>query len=484
MNSMLSRRSRCSSDSSSSTAACTETSSADVTSSQTSRSGFAASARAIATRWRSPPESSIGKRSATRRGRRTRSSSSPTSRSASPRLRRRSTRSGRSIDELTRCRGLSDSNGFWKTIWIRRRWSSERRRADAGELLAVEHDPPGRRLVKAGDAPADGGLAAARLADQGDAAALRDARTRRRRRRHGCPWRYWTCRPETSSSASSLAATAATRAPSGRRSPSVSSSQRTQRTAWASRRLLERRDAAAAAVLLVLAARREGAAGRPLADADRHAGDALQRARVAEVGDRGHQRPRVRVLGPLDDVGGGAVLDHAAGVHDDDPVGHLGDHREVVRHVDHRHAVLVAQPGELRQDPVLGEHVQPGGRLVEHGDRGLADAGHGDRHPLLLAAGELVRIALAEARVGAQLDARQRGLHRLVGGGRRPVRAQDVHDRVADPHRGVERAAGILRARRRRPCRGRCAGDFASRPMMLWPPTSITPERTLTPVRV
>ena len=55
-----------SSASSSSTAACTETSSAEVISSQTSRSGFAASARAIATRWRSPPESSPGKRLASR----------------------------------------------------------------------------------------------------------------------------------------------------------------------------------------------------------------------------------------------------------------------------------------------------------------------------------------------------------------------------------------------------------------------------------
>ena len=53
------RRSR----SSSSTWACTETSSADSTSSQSSSDGPAISARAIATRWRSPPDSSFGKRS-------------------------------------------------------------------------------------------------------------------------------------------------------------------------------------------------------------------------------------------------------------------------------------------------------------------------------------------------------------------------------------------------------------------------------------
>ena len=129
MKSIESRRSRWSSVRSSRTAAWTETSSAEVTSSQTSRSGFAASARAIATRWRSPPDSSTGKRPATRAGSRTRSSSASTSRSASARDSFRNTRSGRSIDAPTRWRGLSDSNGFWNTIWIRRRWSSVRDRA-------------------------------------------------------------------------------------------------------------------------------------------------------------------------------------------------------------------------------------------------------------------------------------------------------------------------------------------------------------------
>ncbi len=41
-------------------AACTETSSHEVTSSQMSTVGSAASARAMATRWRSPPESWSG----------------------------------------------------------------------------------------------------------------------------------------------------------------------------------------------------------------------------------------------------------------------------------------------------------------------------------------------------------------------------------------------------------------------------------------
>ena len=111
------------------------------------------------------------------------------------------------------------------------------------------------------------------------------------------------------------------------------------------------------------------------------------------------QRARVRVPGPLDHLVGRPVLDHPAGVHDHDPVGHPGDDGEVVRDVHHRHPLLVAQARELGQDAVLGEHVEPGGRLVEHGDRRLADARHRDRHALLLAARELVRVAAAEARI-------------------------------------------------------------------------------------
>ncbi len=53
-------RSRCSAPSSSTIAAWTLTSSAEVTSSQISTSGSQTSARAIATRWRSPPESWSG----------------------------------------------------------------------------------------------------------------------------------------------------------------------------------------------------------------------------------------------------------------------------------------------------------------------------------------------------------------------------------------------------------------------------------------
>ena len=170
MKSMLRLSSRCSSCSSSSTAACTETSSAEVTSSQISRSGSAASARAIATRWRSPPESSTGKRSPRRLGSRTRSSNSPTRVSASPRDRPLSTRRGRAIERRTRCRGLSDSNGFWNTIWIRRRTSQRAVAGVGGSASRRRRRCCSGRPVQPRDAAPDRRLAAARLADERHAA--------------------------------------------------------------------------------------------------------------------------------------------------------------------------------------------------------------------------------------------------------------------------------------------------------------------------
>ena len=201
----------------------------------------------------------------------------------------------------------------------------------------------------------------------------------------------------------------------------------------------------AAAVDGVTAAGHEGAAARPLAHADRHARDAAQRARPAKVGDGRHQRPCVRVAGPLDHLVGRAALHHAAGVHDHDPIGHLRHHRQVVGDVHHRHAVVVAQAGQLGQDPVLGDHVETGGGLVQHRHRRVADAGHGDRDPLLLAARQLVGVAARQPRVGAQLDPFQRGLDRLERRGAGAVRAQHVHHRLAHPQRRVEGAAGVLR---------------------------------------
>ena len=86
------------------------------------------------------------------------------------------------------------------------------------------------------------------------------------------------------------------------------------------------------------------------------------------------------------------LLDDAAGVHDHDPVGDVGDHAQVVGDEQDRRADLDAQVAQHVQDAGLDGDVQRGGGLV--GDEQLRSAGdrHGDHDALPHAAGELVRV--------------------------------------------------------------------------------------------
>ena len=320
-------------------------------------------------------------------------------------------------------------------------------RAAAVQLVAVEDDPPGGRHVQAGDAAADRGLAASRTRRRAQRTPGLDGE------RHAAdgdgsgarPDRYSTSRPDTSrSGAPPAAAGLAARAPPGPASASSSSSQRTHRTecraaassssgtaAW--QRSCENAHRGANAHPAGHSPTPTATPGMPWsARGRRTSGMAPTSARV--YGCRGRR----------DDLVDRPVLDDPAGVHDDDAVGHPGHDGEVVRDVDHRHPLLCPQPRELGEDAVLGQDVEPGGRLVEDRDRRAADARHRDRDTLLLAARELVRVAAAEARIGPQLDALERRAHRVVGRRLRAVRAQHVHDRVADPKRRVEGAARIL----------------------------------------
>jgi hypothetical protein len=70
-----------------------------------------------------------------------------------------------------------------------------------------------------------------------------------------------------------------------------------------------------------------------------------------------------------------------------------------------RHAQALLQGFEQQQDLALHGHVQRRGGLVGDQQFRLAGQGHGDHHPLALAAGQLMRIGL-EAFLGV-LDADQ-----------------------------------------------------------------------------
>ena len=101
-----------------STVACTDTSSAETGSSATRTSGSRARARAIATRWRWPPENWPGCASSARAESPTRSSSSRQRASTWSRGTMRCARSSSASVCRTVIRGFSDEYGSWKTIWI------------------------------------------------------------------------------------------------------------------------------------------------------------------------------------------------------------------------------------------------------------------------------------------------------------------------------------------------------------------------------
>ncbi|MNT55752.1 hypothetical protein D3C72_1930130 [compost metagenome] len=98
--------------------ACTETSSAEVISSQISSFGSQTNARAIATRWRSPPDRLWGYWSATEDGNETRLSTACTfCRADAPLIPKKCSKGALSVWK-TVCRGFSARYGFWKMYWI------------------------------------------------------------------------------------------------------------------------------------------------------------------------------------------------------------------------------------------------------------------------------------------------------------------------------------------------------------------------------
>ena len=159
------------------------------------------------------------------------------------------------------------------------------------------------------------------------------------------------------------------------------------------------------------AARREGAAGQRVERARHLAGDRVQasprparRAVEGTARQAGEQALRVRMARRPEQRSHVGLLDHPAGVHDDDPVGDLGDDAEVVGDEQNRHADLAPQLVEQRQDLRLDGDVEGGRRLVGDQQQGVAREGDRDHHPLPHSARQLMRI-LAEALLrGRDLD--------------------------------------------------------------------------------
>ena len=185
------------------------------------------------------------------------------------------------------------------------------------------------------------------------------------------------------------------------------------------------------------------------------------------LGDRVEQRPGVRVLRPRQHLVGRAGLDDPPEVHHGDAVGDVLDDRQVVGDEDQRHAELALEVADQVQDLGLHEHVERRDRLVGDDQVGPERQRRGDRHPLALAARELVRAASrrgaatarrsraarppARSRSAARADAErvERLAHRA---GHRPARVERAVGVLEDRlHAAAEARAGPSGGRRRRP---------------------------------
>jgi hypothetical protein len=115
-----------------------------------------------------------------------------------------------------------------------------------------------------------------------------------------------------------------------------------------------------------------------------------QVAGTDEVGDEARRRKAVQARGLVD------LLDPPL-VHHGDPVRQRERLGLIVRHIDERDADLLLQIDQLDLHLLAQLGVERGQRLVEQQHCRMRDQRPADRHPLLLAAGKLVRIAFAEA---------------------------------------------------------------------------------------
>ena len=133
----------------------------------------------------------------------------------------------------------------------------------------------------------------------------------------------------------------------------------------------------------------------------------LARARATSgFGNGVDQRPRIGVDGLVVHVAGpGPISTSLPRYMTPDGVGHVLDHRQVVRDHDVGELVPALQLLQEIQDLGLDRHVQGRHRLVGHDQPGLERQRPGQPDALALAAGEFVRVELG--RLGAQPDLAQ-----------------------------------------------------------------------------
>src|SRR6185437_5696693 len=426
-----------------------DTSSEATASSSRSTRGSAASARAIATRWRWPPESAPGTALSWRSSRPTWSPSSATRAARSPAVRSKCRRRTSSMHDAGVWRGSSELYGSWNTIWVSR---PRRRRSDARRAGELRSAPATAMRPEVGVSRPTSIRASVVLPEPDSPTTASDSRS------------------ATAKLTSSTATISSPRA--APRTRNTLRSRSTSRTALPTRtRLLADRPQVDVHVLGPPTAH-EARTQRPQHLLLRRALRLAIRAAVGEraslrrleggpgpSGDRGQAlgggvEPRpggqkgggVGVEGVGVQAGARLLLDDRAGVHDAGAVADGAGQLEIVGDEEHGQAALAAQVVEDRHHLRLGGDVESGRRLVGEQQLRLRQQRGGDHHPLQQPAGELVR-ELAQA-PGTVLDADLgQGRHRpplglvLADALRRPQR---LGEEVADAAHRVRVRARIL----------------------------------------
>ena len=144
------------------------------------------------------------------------------------------------------------------------------------------------------------------------------------------------------------------------------------------------------------------------------------------------------------------LLHHLAGIHDENPRTHIGDHPEIMADQDHRGAQARVQLAQQIEDLRLDGDVERGGRLIGDQQCRLIGKPHRQHHPLAHAAGELMRIRpncpirRRHPHPSQQFDRPRPGGH----GAKPPMRRHRLHQLPRDPQHRVERGHRVLKHHR------------------------------------
>ena len=143
----------------------------------------------------------------------------------------------------------------------------------------------------------------------------------------------------------------------------------------------------------------------------------------------------VVVLGIGQDPLAGGILHDSPVVHDQDPLGGLEDHTEVVADQDGGEALLFLQLSDGPHHLMLDQDVQSGGRLVEDHELGLQGQCQGYGDPLPHAARQFARVGVENGVLQTYLLYQLPGMGLVILLLHIPVGLVDVHEVLADgPH--------------------------------------------------